>query len=287
MIHTFLKRLNEPFPEQPSDRIMLLDFVGVGVFIAAFLYIFKPFGMDNVRENQLLLAMAYGAVTIVFGFSYTLFARYIFKLKTDVPSWTLWKWIVYMLGLLTWIAVGNFGLVVLSDKITMHYWAAFRFMLRNTLLLGVFPVVFSGLMIQLRAARNHQQTAASIARSESGDGVESAAGLISVPVSATENLEISEESFRYAEAMQNYVSLVYTDSGRPRTELIRSTLAGLEERLDSAQIARCHRSYLVNTKAIEHVSGNAQGLKLRLAGVSDLEIPVSRRYVSALKAQLA
>jgi len=34
---------------------------------------------------------------------------------------------------------------------------------------------------------------------------------------------------------------------------------------------------------IEKVAGNAQGLRLSLSNLSDVEIPVSRKYIAALK----
>ncbi|HVU59179.1 MAG TPA: LytTR family DNA-binding domain-containing protein [Puia sp.] len=78
--------------------------------------------------------------------------------------------------------------------------------------------------------------------------------------------------FLYAEAADNYVKIFYTDD----QQLIRSTLRQLEEIFQgNERIFRCHRTYLVNLDKVVHISGNAQGYKLHLEGVSQI-IPVSR-----------
>jgi DNA-binding LytR/AlgR family response regulator len=51
------------------------------------------------------------------------------------------------------------------------------------------------------------------------------------------------------------------------------------------QFFRCHRAYIVNLAAVEHVSGNAQGYKLHLKDVAEL-IPVSRNLNSVLSSKL-
>jgi DNA-binding LytR/AlgR family response regulator len=60
----------------------------------------------------------------------------------------------------------------------------------------------------------------------------------------------------------------------------------MEEQLQSTAVVRCHRSFLINVNAIEHVSGNAQGLRLQLVMVSGVEVPVSRSYIPKLRALL-
>jgi DNA-binding LytR/AlgR family response regulator len=62
--------------------------------------------------------------------------------------------------------------------------------------------------------------------------------------------------------------------------LIRNTISAIEEQLKTHHplIFRCHRGYMVNIRKILSVSGNAQGFKLFLEGVTET-IPVSRSYV--------
>ena len=44
----------------------------------------------------------------------------------------------------------------------------------------------------------------------------------------------------------------------------RVTLSSFEAQLaKSSSLTRCHRSYLVNLKKVENISGNTQGLKVK------------------------
>jgi DNA-binding LytR/AlgR family response regulator len=52
--------------------------------------------------------------------------------------------------------------------------------------------------------------------------------------------------------------------------------------LDSTDIFRCHKSYLINLTQVAHISGNAQGYKLHLQN-STIEIPVSRTLNATIK----
>ena len=99
-------------------------------------------------------------------------------------------------------------------------------------------------------------------------------------------LELKPDSLRYAEAMQNYVTLVFVQNNELQKEVVRSTIASIEAQFANSSIIRCHRSYLVNVDAIEQVSGNAQGLKLQLHDVPGQEIPVSRSRIATVRALL-
>jgi DNA-binding LytR/AlgR family response regulator len=58
--------------------------------------------------------------------------------------------------------------------------------------------------------------------------------------------------------------------------MFRSTLKKMEGQLQAYPFFyRCHRAYIVNMNKVVHISGNAQGFKLHLAGLDDT-IPVSR-----------
>lgn len=84
-------------------------------------------------------------------------------------------------------------------------------------------------------------------------------------------------------AEENYVEVRLQREKDP-VLLVRSTLAGLEAQLAAfhPRLFRCHRTHLVNTAKIRNVSGNAQGLRLKLEGL-DEPIPVSRRYVEEFR----
>ena len=92
------------------------------------------------------------------------------------------------------------------------------------------------------------------------------------------------ENIRYAEAMQNYVTVWFLDNDSLQKEVLRATVSSIEEQLSDCAVIRCHRSYLVNVDAVEKVTGNAQGLRLKLSGITQEEVPVSRSYINKIRA---
>ena len=57
--------------------------------------------------------------------------------------------------------------------------------------------------------------------------------------------------------------------------MIRSSLKRLEEQLPYPEMYRCHRTYIVQLRNVENVSGNSQGYRLHLKHLPH-SIPVSR-----------
>jgi DNA-binding LytR/AlgR family response regulator len=77
---------------------------------------------------------------------------------------------------------------------------------------------------------------------------------------------------------------VRTAAGRYR---VRHTLHELEDRLVSQGFLRVHRAYLVNLNHVASIDGFFNGTYLlKLDGMPDLTVPVSRRHAADLKSAL-
>jgi len=288
MITSIVQRLNEPFPSKDNLADSLVSQFYVSIFIAAFLYFFKPFGM-RYAPNPLFVSLAFGVVSFVFASSYDMFCRYVLKIRTDVPSWTLLKWLFYVFLLVSWIALGNYLLQAVlfwgslgSISLWLEVWKA-------TLLLGCFPIFASGLIIQMRAVQSNLKQAqaielpANVVLSQSRSKIRFENG-------ANEEFECFVDELVLVEAMQNYVRLcLLSDVGVDRT-ILRQTISSTLEQLQACganNVQRCHRSYLVNLDKVHKVSGNAQGLKLSIEGIEDQLVPVSRSYIAEFKQAMA
>jgi LytTr DNA-binding domain len=92
---------------------------------------------------------------------------------------------------------------------------------------------------------------------------------------------IAAEDIEWLQASGNYVNLRVRGHDYP----LRSTIAGIETRLEPARFARIHRSYIVNLTRIASIepldSGDAR-LHLHDGGV----LPCSRTYREALRARI-
>jgi tetratricopeptide (TPR) repeat protein len=99
-------------------------------------------------------------------------------------------------------------------------------------------------------------------------------------------LNIPVSDFLCFEANDNYINAYFLSGKHVKTELFRSTMKMAEDQLiQYEEIMRCHKSYIINTRHIDHISGNAQGYKIHLKHL-DFDIPVSRKFPSSLISSL-
>ncbi|WP_203581027.1 LytR/AlgR family response regulator transcription factor [Microbacterium hibisci] len=103
---------------------------------------------------------------------------------------------------------------------------------------------------------------------------------IPVPVGGTVR-RVRRSDVRWVQAQGDY-SRLWTADGR--SHLVRAPISELEERWLRAGFVRVHRSYLVHRDAVTEVrlSGSTPAVVLR-----EIELPVSRRLVPAVREQLA
>lgn len=286
MFQQFLKSLNEPFPEPPGLYQNSINIAGVGVFITLFLYLIRPFGLDFYQGSTFLFCLGFGVVTILVGILFEFFSHYVLKIRKDLPSWTLKHWILNILILLLLIAVGNYCYINILSNWTHSNWTNFATMVYSTFLIGIFPTIFAGLNIQLRAAKANQVNAERI-QSQLKTTILATQPLQLFAQNQKQSLELNLEQLYFIESMQNYVAIHYQEGDRFKKMMLRNTIANLQEQVEKTTIIRCHRSYLVNTKLITQVQGNAQGLKLQLKGMESTQVPVSRKYIPTLREHLS
>ena len=102
----------------------------------------------------------------------------------------------------------------------------------------------------------------------------------------SESIRLPLESIRYISAADNYIKVFYLHNNQITAKVMRGTLKKAQAMLEQyPRLFRCHRTYIVNTDAVYHVSGNAQGYKLHLRD-TDSPVPVSRSLNNQLNARL-
>lgn len=268
--------LNKPYPECRGVLSYLRASLLIALFIGGFLFIFEPFGLWEAGKQKAWYCFMFGVITFVVSFGADLLMRYPLKLHRDDESWVFWKWMVSVMFTLVAIATANYLFMWSQERATLSF-GAFSTMLTATLLVGVFPVFFSGLMNSRRIERSNKRLAQEIRHNFDSTKPMLPGGTSQV------DFEIDPSKLLYVEAMQNYVVVHYRENDLNQQKIIRSTLSGIEEKLQGTSIERTHRSFLINKNRIAGVSGNAQGLKLRVQGVDDKYIPVSRKYLAQFR----
>ena len=78
---------------------------------------------------------------------------------------------------------------------------------------------------------------------------------------------------------ENYVNIHYTDGGRTKKFVLRSSMRALEEQMVRHGLVRCHRSYFLNPDHVKMIRKEPSGLVVAELNVEGLEpIPISRKY---------
>lgn len=270
-IQTLQSFLRRPFPEATNLSTYIKTLFIIALFVSLFLGLIQPFNMDQVEDSTWKYAILFGAITFISGITYELILRYVFKMKKEGENYTFFKWTLQVIGLLIFISLFNYLYLAFEFNMPLR---GLLYMMWATFLVGVFPTVFIGTISMLKSEKNNSLIAASLNKK---------AVLHQPAVHKSSIFDISTDNIWFLESLQNYVNIYYWNGEAIEKKTERSTLKSCEGLITNTTLLRCHRSYIVNTAKIESISGNAQGLKLKLSDYEIL-IPVSRSYIHLFKA---
>tara|TARA_Y100001972_G_scaffold127233_1_gene183449 strand:- start:339 stop:1223 length:885 start_codon:yes stop_codon:yes gene_type:complete len=278
--------LSSPFPGNCDLGQEVRANILIGLFVGLFLYFFQPFGMSQYQGNIVLLATWFGLTTFIASFTYYLFITFVLKIRQDAPSFTFGKWLVFIFGLIVVITLYNFLLFwILTDGQLVFSWKAFSNLFIKTAAIGFFPVSVSGLIIYYSNTSRFARQAGEIQLSEPGSQ-HTSKKLIRIPSQYAEDFSCEMDDIYAFEAQNNYVAIRHKADDTIKTSLIRNTLSAIQTNLPSHIFFRCHRSFITNLRKVDKVSGNAQGLVLKLKD-GEISIPVSRSYINDLKSAIS
>ncbi len=273
--------LTQPYPDGDQLKDILIDGLRTGVLIFFILYAFRPFDIGRA-DDVLVTTLIFGVLTAATSILYDLVMTRIIGINRDHPSWTFWKWIVYITGLMICIAIANYVYMTIWIMDQPFYWLGLWFMLRGVLLIGFFPITIFGALKMIKLLKKNQGIAAGISPRTRSPQTKRIIELPTYNSSAT--WPVDPDKILYVEAQQNYVTITYVnDQNVIAKEMLRNTLSRIATALSDTSILQCHRSYLVNKSRIQQVSGNAQGLRLQLDGIEPPSVPVSRKYISLFR----
>ena len=287
--------LKQPYPLVLDHRRQVALAVGSGLFVALFLTVFQPFGLQQwTSPHKVPVLLGYGMVTTAGTLFLELGVRQLPSVFAE-ERWTVGKHIAWVTFHLLTIGLGNtlysswLGFIQFSP-------VAFVQFLFITLAVGIFPVAAGTVLHYLRQVRQHVARAEAVnqalpdRRMEVSDrhsaGRPSAAAAFDVLELVAENgkdrVRLPADALLFIESSDNYATLWVNENGKVRKELIRSSLGRLEDQIPYPYVRRCHRSYIVNLRNVQSVSGNAQGYKLHFAPL-DEPVPVARQYRQILQ----
>jgi hypothetical protein len=281
-----LKLLNRPYPFsfQPSRRIKQLLPIGLGVFI--FLLLFKPFGLGN--DPYFIQTSAYFAFSgTLIGFLTTVVIPYFFPHFFNESGWTLkrnliWSLCIYFTFATLMFIAFNLYSIFRYDSFHFFTFQSYLWWIYLNLIFGVPLGIIVNLINQYYLLKKHLSIADNINKTIRKELEDFPVMLLEFEIDKFNKVEFEVGKLVYVEALGNYINIVYDCNGI-RKITVRETIVNIEQQIDgSGFIYKPHRSYLVNMKNIEKVTGDSQGLKIHLNN-SDKIIPVSRNKIKEFR----
>lgn len=277
-----------PLQDDPKQQIRINALISF--FVVAFLYIFKPFGLNDVEADAIEMVIVYGGYGLV-TFLIAVFSDRIVKAAFphffDEQNWTVGKHIFWLTFVVLLIGVGNlfYSNLLGFTGISGTSFLMFQF---YTVVVAVFPVTILTLINRMRLLSKNLEDVRqiNISLEKPVTILTDSAPLVFSSENGKDELRLRCDQFVFAESADNYTDVVYVDNGITRRALIRSTLKRLEGLNEHPCLVRPHRTYLVNLLKVSSVIGNSQGYRLAFKELEET-VPVARKNSTAIRQQLA
>lgn len=285
------KLLNSPYPFYENARQGFKISLSIGVFITAFCYFFRPFGIAKLDTYGIL---GYGLVSFLVCSFYIFLLPLIFTKTLRNKHWKIYKEILWISMITTSIATANYfysGFIfnagyALNLKI-------FLFVLTCTAIVAIIPaitiILYKQLFVYKKIVKEVEQMDSKLLSKSTvfkthGAPSQNLVSLFSE--NKKDHIDLASNDFLFLSSSGNYVELFFMDEEVIQKKLLRNNISKIEQQLTTfSHIIRCHRSHIININRVKHIDGNLQGYQLQFDQVSQ-QIPVSRSFTKKIKSLL-
>lgn len=274
--------LNKPYPII-LNKWKITFFVGF--FVALFMYIFQPFGLQSVKsDHKALLLLGYGSVSS-FALVFNLFlVTAVFKKAFNETRWTVYKQILWLLWITFSISICNYLYSILVSVIPWYGLSGIRVFTAYTLPIAFLPIIaitFASQYLFMKQSLSASEKLNSTIESKSTVKEEKRETFVTIE-SGNQTYEFIVENIVFIESEGNYIHIHAIHNNKLVSTLIRSTMKNIDSKLHADFLFKCHRAFIVNTQFVEKVKGNSQGLLLTVKHI-EKSIPVSRNNLKEFK----
>ena len=278
------KLLKQPYPIIENKWWIIIP---ISLFVTSFLTIFQPFGLGTIENPlKLYIFIGYGVTTFLILIFDLILIQKLFKQFFDEKNWTVGKNLLFIFFILFTIGLGNF---IYSEFFFSFNNSFFKMLLLFqffTLVVGAFPSTVLVIINQNRSLKRNLSAANELSNFIETDKKDQKKKPELIKIrseSGNDDIDVIDSELLFLESQGNYVSAVYFHNKKVRRKLIRTTMKKIEASLFSYNyLFQCHRAYIVNLNQIKSVSGNSQGIRLKLKNI-DQVILVSRSFVKDFK----
>ena len=275
------KFLSQPYPfyYEGRDLWVIAGLIFFMTFI--FTYFFEPFIVyePEHRVNYFYICLIHSTTPVVILYVWSLFC----KLQNRITEkWNVRKEIFFVLMFFLLIGIGQFLIRdVIYDNPDNWSWYYLYEEIRNTFLVGtLFAAILVPLNLNYQFYKN-QKKALTLFPSLTPVDVTSYSSSVFIKTQVkNDDFNLIPDDFIFARSDGNYMEVYLMNGNVAEKQVKRLTVKELEAQLCQYPfIMKTHRSYLVNLKGVETITGNAQGYRLKIKNYNET-LPVSRYMIS-------
>ncbi|MBS1553475.1 MAG: LytTR family transcriptional regulator [Bacteroidetes bacterium] len=289
-----LRILLQPFPTFSGKTFGLRMSLIAGLCVFGVLTLFKPFNLHEVSRLVLFqLALIYSLTATVVSMFVVVLLPAMLPRVFDDRHWTVLHEIGSHLFLIMAITLANSVLNIFLYKSNFSF-QGFTGMLGKVISIAILPITLGVLLKQKQLVKKFERDAGETEKLIEPLGTDSETTarttenniLTLTGHNKSERLEVQSDDLLLITASDNYIEIYFLENGKLQKRLFRNTLKSVQESLTNySEFFRAHKTHLVNLKKVVKVTGNAQGLKLHLAELTE-PVPVSRNLTAAIKEKL-
>ncbi|MBP6185907.1 MAG: LytTR family transcriptional regulator [Saprospiraceae bacterium] len=287
MFPSITRAFNKPYVLVVDPAIQLYRAVLFGTFVFLFLSFFKPFELAALPSGLLPLTLIYGVITMGSMVFLNVFLFKQFPKTFKEETWTVGREIGWTLINILVISVGVAlyshlrGIVSLSP-------GQFILFVGYVFAVGIFPITVGILWREAYLNHRHNLETASInvglinagaVRPSLNNAIETNHEKVLLPSdNQDDSLLLTLHHLLYIRSQDNYVEVHFMEGETIKRKVLRASLKTIEQTLHSwPWCMRCHKSFIVNLRQVNRLSGNAQGFRIHFYDL-DISVPVSRQF---------
>jgi len=283
MVLYITKKITAPFPYTRGFLPEIISTFKVCLLATLIFFFFKPFGLEQVASSIIL---GFGFVVFLSALFNIVVSLYVIRHLIDEDKWCVWKEVIRSLA---YLCINIIAIILFTEcnfDIKLSALTIFKFA-GYTIFIAIIPLSIRVVSINNWLLKNKLKEAQRLSdilkdRKHENEGVviELRSNIVNDIIKTTNN------ELQFIEADKNYITITELKENELKKTLLRLSIVKAIEQIEDESIIRCHRSYMVNLKAVKSVTGNSQGLKLVLSDTQE-QIPVSRSYTKLVKEKLS
>jgi len=271
-----------PYYFNPTIKFKLKISFFHGLFIFLFLYLFKPFYLNQFEIILLEYTLGIGITAMVATFIVLYIPALIFKEYFNEDNWTIGRNLALMVvgvtlvGIVLWYFTEIYSETYHLTKISLLDFLFY------TLLISLIPLIFFIFLNEKNTRVRREKKVFEIKEIKKEKEI-NISKILAKKISiysdnGKEKITFSIDDLVYITSEGNYASFFLKKDNKLKEKILRVTLTKIVTELkDYPNIIRCHKSYIVNIKYITDISGNARGYLLKIDLITT-DIPVSRSF---------